>query len=171
MDDVVGSPVQSFRVVCTLIAPSFTDGISGLAFFIACMLYYTILLKGTKRGRYDPGAGGDDRCGIRSAASNGFSTGSMDYCMPTDEIPTRWRGSPDYYYEVYFLPSTAGALRLHVEIQLSSTDEDSWTICDIADVDVRYGGRVLITEIHYNPPDVPNQPIDTASYTGGSASE
>jgi len=77
----------------------------------------------------------------------------MDYCMPTDQIPSRWRGGPDYYYEVYYLPNTGGGLRLHIEIQ--SDVDGSWSICDIADVDVRHGGRLLMTEVHYNPPDVP----------------
>ena len=107
---------------------------------------------GTKLGRFDPGYGtagsADYRCGIRSAAANGFSTRSMDYCMPPDQIPSRWRDD-DYYFETYFLPSMSGILRLQIETQ---AEDGSWGICDIADVDVRHGGRLLITELHYNPP-------------------
>lgn len=86
--------------------------------------------------------------------------------MPNNQIPARWKGDPDYYYEVYYLPNTGGELRLHIEIQ--SDIDGSWSICDMADVDVRHGGWLLITELHYNPPDI--QPDDTATASDTASS-
>ena len=110
---------------------------------------------GTKRGRFDPGTGfvgGEDyRCGIMSSAANGFSTRSIDYCIPTDEIAARWRETT-YSYEVYYLPEAGGTLPLRFAIP---QEDGELVLCDDAAVDVRFGGRLLITEVQYNPPDVP----------------
>jgi hypothetical protein len=115
----------------------------------------------TKRRSTDPSVGTrldggaqDYRCGVKNSLSSGFTTRSMDYCLPPDEAGSRWDPA-QRLYQVFYMPTSDGNLTLHIEIETSPGG--SFQQCATTASDVRYGGRLLITEINYNPPDVPIQ--------------
>ena len=80
---------------------------------------------GTKKATTNPSSGTamdgselDFRCGIKGSLSSGFATRSMDYCLPADEVASRWNAAQNSF-DVFYTPVTQGNLTLAVSIEVA----------------------------------------------------
>jgi hypothetical protein len=97
-----------------------------------------------------------DNCGTTGSRAAGFSTFSYDACRPAGEELAIWQ-LREGRYDLQYNTRDSGELILHV-----SVDDER---CATINPDVRNGGRLLITEIYYNPPDVPLNNLEVSNHS------
>lgn len=107
-------------------------------------------------GRSYKWCGTRDMCGTTGSSAASMSTNAFDYCAPEDQTAVVWQQAASRF-DLLYMPIGNGTLALQASVDGMD--------CDTATVDVRHGGRLLITEVHYNPPDIPINNVDTNNHS------